>query len=352
MIDREQVLHVARLARLRLERRRGRGDDRRAVVGARPHRDDRRARPRRRRRPTSHVVELENVLRADEPRPSLPRERRSPSAPDSDGVGFRVPSPRRMSDLLDLTAAAGGRSESRAGELSAAELCGRLPRARRRRRARTPSSGSPRRRAGGRRRCAARRRARSPSRTSSAPRACRAPAGSKHPRGLPAAVHRDRRRSASPPPARRCSARRTWTSSRWARRTRTPPSARSRNPWDRDARPRRLLGRLGRRGRRRPRAVGARHRHRRLDPPAGRALRDRRPQADLRRVSRYGMIAFASSLDQAGPLTRDVTDAALLLQAHGRPRPARLDLDRPPRGDRAADAPSGSTGCASACRRS
>jgi len=30
--------------------------------------------------------------------------------------------------------------------------------------------------------------------------------------------------------------------------------------------------------------------------------------------SRYGMIAFASSLDQAGPLTRDVTDAALLLR--------------------------------------
>ncbi|HWI21283.1 MAG TPA: Asp-tRNA(Asn)/Glu-tRNA(Gln) amidotransferase subunit GatA [Baekduia sp.] len=29
-------------------------------------------------------------------------------------------------------------------------------------------------------------------------------------------------------------------------------------------------------------------------------------------VSRYGMIAFASSLDQAGPITRDVTDAALL----------------------------------------
>ena len=31
-------------------------------------------------------------------------------------------------------------------------------------------------------------------------------------------------------------------------------------------------------------------------------------------VSRYGMIAFASSLDQCGPLTRDVTDAALLLK--------------------------------------
>ncbi len=32
-------------------------------------------------------------------------------------------------------------------------------------------------------------------------------------------------------------------------------------------------------------------------------------------VSRYGMIAFASSLDQCGPLTRNVTDAALLLGA-------------------------------------
>ncbi len=33
------------------------------------------------------------------------------------------------------------------------------------------------------------------------------------------------------------------------------------------------------------------------------------------RVSRYGVIAFASSLDQVGPLTRDVTDCAILLKA-------------------------------------
>ena len=43
-----------------------------------------------------------------------------------------------------------------------------------------------------------------------------------------------------------------------------------RNPWDRDARARRLERRLGRGGRGRARAVGDRHRHRRLDPPARR----------------------------------------------------------------------------------
>ena len=53
-------------------------------------------------------------------------------------------------------------------------------------------------------------------------------------------------------------------------------------------------------------------------------------------VSRYGMIAFASSLDQAGPLTRDVTDAALMLRAHGRPRPVRRDVAAVPGADRAS----------------
>jgi aspartyl-tRNA(Asn)/glutamyl-tRNA(Gln) amidotransferase subunit A len=46
--------------------------------------------------------------------------------------------------------------------------------------------------------------------------------------------------------------------------------------------------------------------------------------------SRYGMIAFASSLDQAGPLTRDVTDAALLLaQMVGRDPCDSTSLDFP-----------------------
>ncbi len=47
-------------------------------------------------------------------------------------------------------------------------------------------------------------------------------------------------------------------------------------------------------------------------------------------VSRFGMIAFASSLDQAGPLTRDVTDAALMLkQMVGRDRCDATSLDYP-----------------------
>lgn len=35
------------------------------------------------------------------------------------------------------------------------------------------------------------------------------------------------------------------------------------------------------------------------------------------RVSRYGLVAFASSLDQIGPITKDITDAALLMNVIG-----------------------------------
>lgn len=44
--------------------------------------------------PTSHVVELENVLRPDEPRPSWPRERVIEEAADEADGAFRVPSPQ------------------------------------------------------------------------------------------------------------------------------------------------------------------------------------------------------------------------------------------------------------------
>lgn len=44
--------------------------------------------------PTSHVVDLENVLRPDKPRPSWPRDAVLEQAPDPVEGAFRVPSPR------------------------------------------------------------------------------------------------------------------------------------------------------------------------------------------------------------------------------------------------------------------
>lgn len=44
--------------------------------------------------PTSHVVKLENVLRPDEPRPSLPRDVALASAPEPQDGAFRAPSPQ------------------------------------------------------------------------------------------------------------------------------------------------------------------------------------------------------------------------------------------------------------------
>ena len=92
MIDREQVLHVARLARLRLtedEVERMSGElstilDHIEKIGELDLEEV---------EPTSHVVQVENVLRPDEPRPSWPRERMLAEAPDASDAAFRVPSP-------------------------------------------------------------------------------------------------------------------------------------------------------------------------------------------------------------------------------------------------------------------
>ena len=92
MIDREQVLHVARLARLELT---DEEVERMAteLSGILEHVDRISALDLDGVEPTTHVVALENVLRADEPTPSLPRERALEQAPDPADGAFRVPSP-------------------------------------------------------------------------------------------------------------------------------------------------------------------------------------------------------------------------------------------------------------------
>lgn len=93
MIDREHVLHVARLARLHLdddEVERFTAElsqvlDHIEVIGELDLEGV---------EPTDHVVELENVLRPDEPRESWPREQVLAEAPDATDDAFRVPSPQ------------------------------------------------------------------------------------------------------------------------------------------------------------------------------------------------------------------------------------------------------------------
>jgi aspartyl-tRNA(Asn)/glutamyl-tRNA(Gln) amidotransferase subunit C len=92
MIDREQVLHVAKLARLKLsdaevERMTGELSNILEHVERMDELDLDGVEP------TSHVVELQNVLRDDVPRESLPRARALEGAPDAADEGFRVPSP-------------------------------------------------------------------------------------------------------------------------------------------------------------------------------------------------------------------------------------------------------------------
>jgi aspartyl-tRNA(Asn)/glutamyl-tRNA(Gln) amidotransferase subunit C len=89
-ITREDVLHVAALARLELTedeiaRLEAQLSDILAAVG-KVSQLDLADLP-----PTSHPLSVVNVLRADEPRPSLPLEDVFANAPERDGDHFRVP---------------------------------------------------------------------------------------------------------------------------------------------------------------------------------------------------------------------------------------------------------------------
>ncbi len=93
MIDREQVLHVARLARLELseDEVESMSHELSGILG---HIEkigelDLDGVP-----PTSHVVEVSNALRPDEPRPSFERDVMLAAAPQVADDGFAVPSPQ------------------------------------------------------------------------------------------------------------------------------------------------------------------------------------------------------------------------------------------------------------------
>ena len=93
MLTRDQVLHVARLARLELtddEVERFSGELSKVLdhIELISELGDLADVP-----PTSHVIDVENALRADEPRPSIPVDSALESAPDAAEGGFRVPSP-------------------------------------------------------------------------------------------------------------------------------------------------------------------------------------------------------------------------------------------------------------------
>ena len=293
--------------------------------------------------PTSHVVALDNVLRADEPEPSLPA--RAGARAGARSRRRRLPRPlapgqARMTELLELTRGRGDRPD-RGRRARRRRVLRRLRARRRRATSSTPTCGAPSRARAGP----------AASRCAALPLAVKdlfctegieTTAGLADPRGLPAAVHGDRGPQ--------------------ARRRRRPPARQDQHGRVRDGLverelrptgrcqpvgsqpgPGRLLGRLGRGGRRAPRAVGDRHRHRRVDPPARVAVRDRRPEADLRRdlALRDGRLRLvarpvrpadprrhrrgAAAARDGGPRPRDSTSVGI---EGGVELPSREDLAR------------------------
>jgi aspartyl-tRNA(Asn)/glutamyl-tRNA(Gln) amidotransferase subunit C len=93
MIEKDQVLHVAKLARLKLS------DDEvermaKELSGILEHVEKISELDLEGVEPTSHVIQLENVLRPDRSRPSWSRDEVLECAPDPAGGSFRVPSPQ------------------------------------------------------------------------------------------------------------------------------------------------------------------------------------------------------------------------------------------------------------------
>jgi len=92
MLDRAQVLHVARLARLELSE-----DEVQRMAGelskVLDHIEKIRELDLEGVAPTSHVVDVTDALRPDEPRPCLPPDVALAAAPEPLEGGFGVPTP-------------------------------------------------------------------------------------------------------------------------------------------------------------------------------------------------------------------------------------------------------------------
>ena len=305
-IDREQLLHVAHLARLELredevERLGAQLNDILAAVSKVSELDLSDVPP------TSHPLDVVNVWGEDEPRPCLPVEEALANAPEREGDFFKVPPGGAVViDTLRLTRRGGAAARST-----------------RRRGLAAPSSSRP-----------------TAPRSTSATRSCTATctsattpggdgipiavkdvigtkgipttAGSKILEGYVPVYDATVDRAAARRTACASSARRTPTSSRWARRPRTPRTGR------RTTRgiPSRVPGGSGGGS---AAAVAAGLAPWALGSDTGGSIKQ--PAAlcgnvGLRptygTVSRYGVVAFASSLDQVGPVARNVRDCALL----------------------------------------
>ena len=276
------------------------------MIGARP----------RGRRADLHVVALENVLRADEP-PAEPgrasaRSSRRPTPPTAPSASRRRRRERRAPRAHGGRGAAAGSRPASCPPTStstptrtaaAGDELGRLPVA-------APDPGG----AAG---------------TAAAATLRGAPVAVKDifctegiddhgrladPRGLPPALHGDRGQAASEAGARLLG---KTNMDEFAMGSSNENSAYGpvRNPWDRERVPggssggsaAAVAGRLA------PWAIGTDTGGSIRQPAALCGIVGLKPTYGA--ISRYGMIAFASSLDQCGPLTRDVTDAALLLRA-------------------------------------
>ncbi len=97
MLDRAQVLHVAALARLELT-----DEEVERMASELSHVLDHIEKIRELDLdgvpPTSHVVDVVNALRPDEPQPSLSHEEALASAPEPLQGGFGVPSPGQAAE--------------------------------------------------------------------------------------------------------------------------------------------------------------------------------------------------------------------------------------------------------------